>query len=195
MPTCPHNMVNFYPLAADICWRVWSTPANFNGFRVLAALLHGTLVVGVSQTLPRWTDGATYIRQGGHHVGHWPHSSWTFFASSYCWDVTGGNLSKTWWFGKSLDSVCDYILILYGNDQLNDYRSDYKFSPIWDRRHGKSTANDVATGCPYQLVQKICRLCLTARRRNMRLFELFELWLGKPSFEVAPSTSATCSCI
>jgi len=28
---------------------IWGTPANFNGFRVLAALLHGTLVVGVSQ--------------------------------------------------------------------------------------------------------------------------------------------------
>ena len=41
------------PLAAEICWRVWVTPANFNGFRVLAALLHGTLVVGVSQTLWR----------------------------------------------------------------------------------------------------------------------------------------------
>jgi len=31
--------------------RVWGTPASFNGFRVLAALLHGTVVVGVSQTL------------------------------------------------------------------------------------------------------------------------------------------------
>jgi len=51
---------------------VWGTPANFNGFHVLAALLHGTLVVGVSQTLRRWTEGATYIRQGSHHVGHWP---------------------------------------------------------------------------------------------------------------------------
>ena len=49
-PTCPHNTLNFGPLAAKICWRVWGTPANFNGFRVLAALLHGTLVVGVSQT-------------------------------------------------------------------------------------------------------------------------------------------------
>jgi len=29
------------------------TPANFNGFRVLAALLHGILVVGVSQILRR----------------------------------------------------------------------------------------------------------------------------------------------
>ena len=34
---------------------VWGTPANFNGYRVLAALLHGTPVVGVSQTLRRWT--------------------------------------------------------------------------------------------------------------------------------------------
>jgi len=37
---CPHNMVNFGPLAAEIDWRVWGTPANFNGFRVLASLLH-----------------------------------------------------------------------------------------------------------------------------------------------------------
>jgi len=41
-PTCPHDiMVNFGPLAAEIVWLVWGTPANFNGFRVLAELLHG----------------------------------------------------------------------------------------------------------------------------------------------------------
>jgi len=34
-------MVNFGPLAAEIVWLVWGTPANFNGFRVLAELLHG----------------------------------------------------------------------------------------------------------------------------------------------------------
>jgi len=46
---CPYNMVNFGLLAADILSLVWGTPANFNGFRVLAALLHGTLVVGVGE--------------------------------------------------------------------------------------------------------------------------------------------------
>jgi len=65
-------MVNFRPLAAEIGPVVWGTPANFIRFRVLAALLHGTPAVGVSQTLRRWTEGATYIRQGGHHVGHQP---------------------------------------------------------------------------------------------------------------------------
>jgi len=52
-PTSDYNMVNFGPKTAELrsvgefgaC-----TPANFNGFRVLAALLHGTLVVSVSQT-------------------------------------------------------------------------------------------------------------------------------------------------
>ena len=48
-----HNMVNFGLLTAEIDWRVWGTPSYFNGYRVLAALLHGTLLVGVSQTLRR----------------------------------------------------------------------------------------------------------------------------------------------
>jgi len=38
---CPDSMVNFGPLAAEIYPVVWGTPANFNGFRILAALLHG----------------------------------------------------------------------------------------------------------------------------------------------------------
>jgi len=70
--TCADNMANFGVLTAEICWWVWGTPANFNGFRVLTALLHGSLVVSVSQTLRRWTEGSTYIRQGGYHVEHWP---------------------------------------------------------------------------------------------------------------------------
>ena len=52
-PICPHNMMNFGPLAAEIDPVVWGTPANFNGFRVLAALLHGTRVLAVTQTLQR----------------------------------------------------------------------------------------------------------------------------------------------
>jgi len=45
--------VNFCPLAAQIGQLVWGTPGNFNGFRVLAAVLYGTLVLGVSETLRR----------------------------------------------------------------------------------------------------------------------------------------------
>jgi len=70
--TSPHNMANFGPLAAEIVSLVWGTPANFNGFCIWAALLHGTPAVGVSQTLRCGTEGATYIFYGGHHVWHRP---------------------------------------------------------------------------------------------------------------------------
>ena len=64
---CPHNVVNVGPLAAEIGLPVWGTLANSNGFRVLAALLHGSQVVVLAKLC-----GATYVPQGGHHVGHWP---------------------------------------------------------------------------------------------------------------------------
>jgi len=65
-------MVNFGPPAAEIGLVAWGTPANFNGFRILAALLYSTPAVDISQMLRHWTQGATYIRQGGHHIGQRP---------------------------------------------------------------------------------------------------------------------------
>jgi len=50
-PTCPYNMVDFGPLAAEIGWLVWHTPANFSGFRVLASLLQQRRSMEANQTL------------------------------------------------------------------------------------------------------------------------------------------------
>jgi len=47
-------------------------PCKFQLVSRLGSVTAGHLVVGISQTLQRWTEGATYIRQGDHHVGHWP---------------------------------------------------------------------------------------------------------------------------
>jgi len=69
-------MVNFGLLAADIVSLVWGTPANFNGFRVLAALLHSTLVVGVSQT-------AAFNRGRHLYSAGWP-SGWALAHISSC---------------------------------------------------------------------------------------------------------------
>jgi len=49
--TCPYNMVNFGLLAAEIVSLVCGTPANFNGFRVLAALLQRRRSTEANQTL------------------------------------------------------------------------------------------------------------------------------------------------
>jgi len=37
--TCPHNMVNFGPLAAEICWRVWGTPSKFQQVSHLGSVI------------------------------------------------------------------------------------------------------------------------------------------------------------
>jgi len=81
--TCPYNMVNFGLLAAEISWRVWGTPANFNGFRVLATLLHGTLVVGVSQTCGVDQRASSIFGRAAITLGIGPHSSYFFFLSFF----------------------------------------------------------------------------------------------------------------
>jgi len=80
---CPQNIVNFGPLAAEIGLPVWGTPANFNGFCELAPLLHGSQVVGVSQTLRHWIEGATYVQQATITLGIGPHSSSYYYYSVF----------------------------------------------------------------------------------------------------------------
>ena len=71
----PQYTVNFGPLTAEICWRVWGTAANFNAFRVLVALLYGTLVLGVSQTVRLWQRAPPIFGMGAITLGIGPHSS------------------------------------------------------------------------------------------------------------------------
>jgi len=64
--TCPHNMVNFGPLAAEICWRVWSTPSKFQrvsrlGFVTAPASLNGRQP-NFARCLAVACTGTLYIR-------------------------------------------------------------------------------------------------------------------------------------
>jgi len=73
---CPHNMVNFGPLAAEIDPVVRGTPTNFNGFLVLAALMHGMAsakLCGVEQRALPMFGRATIT------LGIGPHSSCPYF--------------------------------------------------------------------------------------------------------------------
>jgi len=58
-------LTEFYQVQNSLSVQVLRSP-------VFAALVHGTRVVGVSQTLPHSAEAAAYIWQGGHHVGHRP---------------------------------------------------------------------------------------------------------------------------
>ena len=88
------------------------------GWDLLASLGHpskismgfasGTLVVGVTQTLRRWTEGATYIRQGGHHVGHWPTFLVQLYNMQWCYLVKDNNLVFLCWATvcKTVRPIC-----------------------------------------------------------------------------------------
>ena len=63
-PTRPYNMVNFGLLAAEIFSLVWGTPANVNtqqASRLGSVTARHCIVVSVSKTLRRCTEGATYV--------------------------------------------------------------------------------------------------------------------------------------
>jgi len=66
--TCPHNMVNFGPLAAEIRWPVWGTPENFNGFRVLAFQYWATakLYSAEQRAPPIFSRAAIMLGIGSH---------------------------------------------------------------------------------------------------------------------------------
>jgi len=66
---CLH-MVNFGPLAAESVYQ-FGHPYKIQQRLRLGSVTAGQSSVSDSQTLRRWTEGATYVRQGDHHVG--PH--------------------------------------------------------------------------------------------------------------------------
>jgi len=73
--TRSHNMVNFGQLAAEIDPVVWGTPANFNGFRVLAELLNGSPVLGVAKLCGVDQRAPSIFGRAAITLGIGPHSS------------------------------------------------------------------------------------------------------------------------
>jgi len=57
----PQPLVDRSLLTAEIGWRVWGTPANFNGFRVLASLLHRRRSTEVNQTREYSQNGLYFM--------------------------------------------------------------------------------------------------------------------------------------
>jgi len=77
--TSPRNVMNFGPLTAEIFSGVRSTRVNFNGFRILAALLHSNYwwasakLCGIEQRAP------SIFCRAAITLGIGPHSSFSIF--------------------------------------------------------------------------------------------------------------------
>jgi len=87
--TRPYNMVSFGPLAAEIGSLGWGTPANFNGFRVLASLLHQR-------------GGLTDVNQILHDV-------WLSSGPSHCIYLFAGSCPLTKFY-QVQNSLCVQVL-------------------------------------------------------------------------------------
>jgi len=117
-PSCPHNMVNFGPLAAEIISLVCGTPGNFNGFRVLAVLLHGTLVVGVSQTVA--------LNRGRHLYSAGRPSRWAL-----------AHISGLWYFARHRSNEINY------RGETSDFITNLLFRVLWKNFQNRSTSSKV----------------------------------------------------
>jgi len=71
--------VNFGPLAAEIGSVVWGTQANFNGFRVLASLLHGIRAVAPAKLCRVEQRAPAIFGRAAITFGIGPHSSHSCF--------------------------------------------------------------------------------------------------------------------
>jgi len=71
----PHMSPQYGELRPTSSWDCFGSlghPSYFQRLPHLGSVTARHVVVGVSQTLRRWTEGATYVWHGDHHVGHWP---------------------------------------------------------------------------------------------------------------------------
>ena len=124
---CVHNMVNFGLLAAEIDPVVWGTPSNFNGFHVLAALLHGSQVVSVSQTFAA-------LKRGRHLCSAGRPSGWALahilvpfrLLLHYCLSVFISNELAVLYRRCELLPILLNIPMRYGHSLCwQDYRDSY----------------------------------------------------------------------
>jgi len=83
-PTCPHNMVNFGPLAAEIGSR---HPTNFNGFRVLDSLLQRRRSTEANQTFHDVWPSPRLVRYIYIFGGSWPLTEFCQVQYSLCVQV------------------------------------------------------------------------------------------------------------
>ena len=98
---------------------LWN-PTKFQLVSRLGSVTARHVVVGVSHTLRRWIEGATYVRQVSHHVGHWP----TFLVS-----ILFNNNNRICLWSSSCAWVC-WTSLRCCIPSISDFSFSESYSPI-----------------------------------------------------------------
>jgi len=110
--TCSHNMTNFGPLAAEICWRTWGTPANLNRFRILASLLQRSRSIEVNQTLHDVWPSPGLVHYIYIFEGSCPLTEFCQVQDSLCIQVSHSAILACYWMAleqRSSAKLCDVV--------------------------------------------------------------------------------------
>jgi len=103
---CSYNIVNVGPLAAETCWQVWGTPANFNGFGVLASLLHRRRSTEVNKTLHDVSPSTGLLHCIYIFGGSCPVTEFCPVQNSLCVQVLHSPISAALLHGTAWSSGC-----------------------------------------------------------------------------------------
>jgi len=126
-PTCLHNMVNFGPLTAEICWRVSGTPANFNGLRIFASLLQRRHSTEVNQTLHNVWPSPGLV----HFPGLLPRNGVLPRANSLCVQVLRCPILAALLHGTRAVGVSESLRRRTRNGIRNFCRGRHLYSAAW----------------------------------------------------------------
>jgi len=115
---CPRNMINLGALAAEIGWRVWGTPANFNGFRVLTSITAST---SLNEDQPNFTRclaifcaGTLYIKYILKFIVPWCQVQKFFLRLSLAFSYIGGVTARHSSSGRQPNFAAWYKECNYG---------------------------------------------------------------------------------
>jgi len=131
-PTCPCNMVNFGLLAAEMVLLVWGTRDNMNWVRVLAALLHSTLVVRVSKLCGIEQRAPPIFGTAAITLGSGPHSSCVFLTDTQCIHLVTVKPSQQHWTQCDKKRQKSGITRMWANAQRDVRPAEYKWRPLFN---------------------------------------------------------------
>jgi len=106
---CPHNMANFGQLTAETGWRVWDTPANFNGFRVLPSLLQRRRSPEANQTLHDLWQSPGLVHYIYIFEGSCPLTEFCYVQNSLCVQVLRSRILAALLHGTPTADVCQTL--------------------------------------------------------------------------------------
>ena len=140
---CPYNMANIGPLTAEIGSGVWGTPANFNGFRVLASLLQRRRSPKANQTLHDVWPSLGLVHYVFIFGASCPLTEFCHVQNSLCIQVLHSPILAVLLHGTPAAGVSQLCGAVQGMNLRNFRRGRHLYSAGWPSRWASASSVSV----------------------------------------------------